>query len=81
MWLGVDFNTEGIEGQEVGWQAYQKGNYVNGENNFTPHHCLHYEPKPKEANKKQSIFTKKPVVKDYRLSSILMPMKMVINQK
>lgn len=48
--FGVDLNSEGIESQEVGWQAYQEADDVNRENNLAAHRHLHYDPKPKEVN-------------------------------
>ncbi len=45
--FGVDLHTEGIESQEVGWQANQECNDVNWENNLTSHDWSHEDPESK----------------------------------
>ena len=38
--LDMDLDTEGIESQEVGWEANHEGNYVHRENHLAAHHCV-----------------------------------------
>lgn len=52
--LRVDFHTEGVESQEVGWETHQEGNDVNGENDLTPHIHIHDDPN-QEVNKHKKL--------------------------